>query len=159
MAAPLLLALAMTLNRAQPTRLFSRRDIVVIRTLLPLAALFVSSNTPAALTLILDHNGHLIFTTLRLTLIATYLEFIYFFVSAYWIPGVVLGILIALAAAYGPTIDQLENWTQAAWTRLSTLILNILPTTQIAWGATGVVAAFIFLALGAAVSLRRSPKS
>ncbi len=159
MAAPLLLALAMTLNRAQPTRLFSRRDIVVIRTLLPLAALFVSSNTPAALTLILDHNGHLIFTTLRLTLIATYLEFIYFFGSAYWIPGVVLGILIALAAAYGPTIDQLENWTQAAWTRLSTLILNILPTTQIAWGATGVVAAFIFLALGAAVSLRRSPKS
>jgi hypothetical protein len=159
MAAPLLLALAMALNRAHPTRLFSRRDIVVVKTLLPLAALFVSANTPAALTLILDHNGHLILTTLRLTLIATYLEFIYFFLSSYWIPGVVVGLLIALAAAFGPTIDQLENWTQTAWTRLSTLILNILPTTQIGWGATGVVAAFIFLALGAAVSLRRSPES
>ncbi len=109
MAAPLLLALAMALNRAQPTRLFSRRDIVVVRTLLPLAALFVSANTPAALTLILDHNGHLILTTLRLTLIATYLEFIYFFACSYWIPGVVVGILIALAAAYGPTLDQLEE--------------------------------------------------
>jgi hypothetical protein len=156
MVAPVLLALAITLNRAAPTRLFSKRDLLVVRTLLPLAALFVSSNTPAALTLILDHSGHLVFTTLRLTLIATYLEFIYFFLSSHWITAVLVGIVAGLTAAYGPTIDQTEHWSGEAWTRISTLILNILPTTQIGWGATSMAAAFIFLALGAAVSLRRS---
>jgi hypothetical protein len=157
MAAPILLALAMALNRAPATRLFSRRDILVVRTLLPLAAIFVSGNCPNALTLMLDHSGHLVLTTLHLALIGTYLEYVYFFIRSYWISAMLVGIVSVLAYLYGPTADQIERWADGAWNWTSTHVMNFLPTTQIGWGATGVVAAFVFLALGAAVSLRRVP--
>jgi hypothetical protein len=151
MSSPLLLAIALTLNRASPTRLFSRRDFLVLQTLLPLAAIFVSSGAPAQLTFILDHAGHLAITTYHLTIIATYLEFIYFFLRPYWLYPVVAGVIAALAYSFGPTTDQIELWASQFWNWIS----NVLPTTQTGWGETAVVAAFIFLGIGAAISLSR----
>jgi hypothetical protein len=44
---------------------------------------------------------------------------------------------------------------EISWRWLTNIAWELFPTTQTSWGAIFVVLAFIFLALGAAVSLRR----
>jgi hypothetical protein len=155
MAAPALLALAMMLNRAVPEAMKSRRDIVALRVLLPLAAIFVSASSPVELTLFHDPTGHLTMTTLRLAMILAYLEFMYSFVREYWIFSSVAGFVCLLIVAYGPSADQIGNSAHGFWYWFTPIVWNLIPTTQTGYGALLVVAAFIFLALGAAVSLRR----
>lgn len=157
MAAPLLLALAMLLNRAARMSLAHRRDMLILQVLLPLAAILLSTGSPGELTIFLDHPGHLTVTAFCLTTAATYLEFVYFFLQPYWIYCLIAGVGCLVFEEYGPTSDQMGRWALSACNRISTAIWDLLPTTAIGWGTSCVVAAFVFLVVGAAVSLRRSP--
>lgn len=156
MAAPALLALAMVLNRAVPSALMPRKEVVVLRVLLPLAAIFVSASSPAELTVFFGRHGHLSMTTLRLTAMMAYLEFVYAFLRQYWVFFTFTGALSLLAATFGPTINQVENSAQSSWDWFTPIAWDLIPTTQNGLGAASVVAAFIFLGIGAAISLRRT---
>ena len=155
MAAPALLVLAMVLNRAVPDAIKSRRDIVVLHVLLPLAAIFISASSPTELTLFRDPTGHLTMTTLRVAMILAYLEFMYSFVREYWIFSTIAGMVCLLIVAYGPTTDQIGNSAHGFWYWFTPIIWDVIPTTQFGWGTLSVILAFIFLGMGAAVSLRR----
>ncbi|HEX4053993.1 MAG TPA: hypothetical protein VHX86_06985 [Tepidisphaeraceae bacterium] len=157
MAAPLLLALALVLNRANAPSLLHRKDALALQILLPLVAILLSGGSSSELTIILNHGGHLKVTPLCLTTAATYLEFVYFFFQSYWIYCLVAGFGCLLFDEYGPTLDQMIHWAVNAWNWISTAIRDLLPTTAVGWGTSCVVAAFVFLVLGAAVSLSRAP--
>jgi len=155
MAAPALLALAMLLNRAVPVTLMPRKDIVTLRVLLPLAAIFVSASSPSELTVFVDPAGHLTMTTLRLAMILAYLEFMYSFLREYWVFSSIAAALCLLLVSYGPSADQIGNSAHGAWYWFTPFFWDLIPSTLFGWGAIAVVLAFIFLGVGAAISLRR----
>jgi hypothetical protein len=155
MAAPALLALAMLFNRAVPTGLIPRKDIATLRVLLPIAAVVVSASSPAQLTLFTDPHGHLTMTTLRLASIGAFLEFVYAFVRERWVFALITGLLAFLADAYGPTAQQVSNSGVSFWESAKPIAWELAPTTAFGLGAWLVTLAFVFLVLGAAVSLRR----
>ena len=130
-------------------------DIVTLRLLLPLAAILVSASSPGELTLFFGRSGHLAMTTLRLTMVLSYLELMYSFFREYWIFSTVAGITFLLIVTYGPTTDQIGNSAHGFWYWFAPIIWDLIPTTQFGWVALSVVLAFIFLGMGAAVSLRR----
>jgi hypothetical protein len=155
MAAPALLMLAMVLNHIIPEGVMPRYDIVALRVLLPLAAILVSASSPGELTLFFGRSGHLAMTTLRLTVVLSYLELMYSFFREYWVFSSVAGIICLLIVAYGPSANQIGTSAHGFWDWLTPIAWDVIPTSQTGCGALLVVAAFIFLALGAAVSLRR----
>jgi hypothetical protein len=155
MLAPVLIGLALLLNYALPRDLLVRRDVVILRVLLPLAAIFFSLSSPGELTVYLDRSGHLTLTTLRIATILAYLEFMYAFLRPYWIFSTLAGVLAALAVVYGPTADQMGEAFHGFWYWLTPVVMDVIPTTQTGWGVLAVVAAFVFLALGATVSLTK----
>jgi hypothetical protein len=157
MATPALLALATVFNRAVPTGLIPRKDIATLRILLPIAAVMVSASSPPQLTVFTDPHGHLTMTTLRLACIGAYLEFVYAFVRERWVFALTVGLIAFLADAYGPTAQQVSNSTTSVWDSAKPVAWDLIPTTTSGWGAWLVGLAFVFLALGAAVSLRRPP--
>jgi len=159
MAAPALLALAMLLNYNVPEALMPRKDIVTLRVLLPLAAIVVSASSPGELTLFFDRTGHFTLTTLRLAMVLAYAEFIYSFLRPHWIFGAIAGAVSVLAVAFGPTMDQVSNSAHGFWYWFTPMAWDMVPTTQSGWGMLFVVSAFVFLVLGAAVSLRRAAPS
>jgi hypothetical protein len=159
MAAGPLLGLAMVLNRVVPTALVPRKDVMTLRVLLPIVAVMVSASSPVQLTLFWDPHGHLTLTTLRLAAIAAFLEFVYAFVRERWVFALIAGLFALLADAYGPTVQQVSNSSAAAWDGAwdwaKPLAWDLIPTTAFGLGAFLVTLAFVFLGLGAAVSLRR----
>jgi hypothetical protein len=158
MAAPVLLGAAMVLSFAHDVLPMPRTDIGLLQVLLPIAAIIVSASCPGELTIYTGRLGHFSFTTLRLTLIAAYLEFIYSFLRPYWHWATAAGVASMLTVAYGPTPGEIVHWYNWLWNAFSEGFENVLPATPEGWGAMLVVLAFIFLGLGAVVSLgRRAP--
>jgi hypothetical protein len=127
--------------------------------LLPIAAIAVSASSPYQLTLFSDPHGHWTMTTLRIATIAAFLEFVYAFVSERWVFALSAGLFALLVDAYGPSAQQVSNSSTGAWERAKPVAWDLIPTTSFGWGAWLVALAFVFLALGAAVSLRRPSES
>jgi hypothetical protein len=157
MAAPALLALAMLLGFTQNSLPMPRKDVVLLQILLPIAAIIVSANCPGELTIYTGHIGHVFITTLRLTTIMAYLDLTYCFLRPYWLWSLAAGATGILAIDYGPTADQIGHWYVRLWNAFSKAVVDLVPTTPESWGTVLVAFAFIFLAVGAFVSLRRSP--
>ena len=156
MAAPMLLSLAMLLSYGVPEALMPRKDIATLRVLLPLAAVVVSASSPSELTVFFDHSGHFTLTTLRVAMVLAYAEFIYSFIRTYWVFAAVAGAVSLLAVAFGPTLDQMSNSAQNVWYWFTPIGWKLIPTTQTGLGTLFVVCAFVFLVIGAAISLRRT---
>jgi hypothetical protein len=156
-AAPLLLGFTLLLNRMVPTRLMPRRDVTILRLLLPLGAILVSLNNPQPLCMALGRAGQIALTPERFTLAAAYLTYICCFFPTHWLVMMGVGIGCVMAAIYGPTPMQMQSAAQRGWGWGNQALANLLPKTIGQWGAIAVGASFTFLALGAAVSLRRPP--
>lgn len=156
-AAPLLLGFTLLLNRMAPARLMPRADVTVLRLLLPLAAIGVSLNNPEPLCLALGNAGHFLLTPERITLAAAYLTYICCFLPSYWLVMLAAGAAWVVALTYGPTLTQMQSTVRRSWNWSTQTLWDVLPKTSNQWGAAAVAASFAFLALGAAVSLRRPP--
>jgi hypothetical protein len=156
-SAPLLLGLTLLLGRVAATRLVPRRDLLVLRLLLPLAALMVSANDPSALCLTLDKFAHFVITPTKLALGAAYLTYVYCFLSGIWMWMLPAGAACAAIAIFGPTVDQTETFVQNSWSNSSKFIWDKVPKTMTQWGWIGIAASFGFLGIGASISLRRRP--
>jgi hypothetical protein len=156
-AAPLLLGFTLLLNRVAPARLMPRRDVTLLRLLLPLVAIVVSLNNPQPLCAMLGKTGHVLLTPERCATAAAYLTFVYCFFPGRWLVMLAVGAGCVLTAIYGPTLAQVQSAAQRAWSWSTRALYEFVPKTSDQWGAVAVGAAFAFLALGAAVSLRRHP--
>jgi len=158
MAAPMLLGLTLVLNRLNPSLLATRRQLLVLRALLPAAAVLVSLNDPHLLTMVFGRHAWLVLTPTRLAISAAYLVYVYSFALRQAVVLVPAGIMAGLLYMLGPTADQWNTLATWAWHDVQTGVDRATPTTATQWGTISVVAAFLFLALGAWISLGHHPK-
>jgi hypothetical protein len=152
-AAPILLALAFVLSHARPSTLVPRKDIAVLRFLLPLAAIMVSFNDPRALCFGLGKGSAFWITPSRLSGVAAYLTYVHFYAGAYAIHFLIAGAATMLFYILGPTVDQMNQTVTRWWSWWADAAMRIVPQSAMQWGITSIAAAFAFLGLGAAVSL------
>jgi hypothetical protein len=157
-AGPLLLGLALVLNRFSPTTLVPRKDVVALRLLLPMAAVLVSMNNPFVFDLEIVYP-RLVLTPLNLSVAGAFLVYFYSFLLPYARLVLTAGAMTAIAYFFGPTWQQLESFLQAAWGRGVTAADRMMPRTLGEWGVIGLVASFAFLAIGFALSLRKHPET
>ena len=155
MAAPALLGLAIILKRATSPSLDTRRQLAVLRALLPAAAVMVSLNNPHLLTFSLHPISSIVVTPTLLTAAAAYLTYVYSFLMpmAPWFIGG--GVLFALNYLFGPSVDTVQRVSWNGWNRLLAATDWMVPKTLTQWGVVSVLASFFFLILGAAISLAR----
>lgn len=143
---PVLLGLAVATRYINPTRYWPAGQLRFMRYALPvLAVLFTLLSA--------DHsdNSHPIALTLGATLITyTYLFDIRFAPLAVGIVG-----LLGFLYAYGPTPYQIQAFINKLLARIEAIIQFILPNTNLGWGIVAIIGAFILLALGSFVSLKR----
>jgi hypothetical protein len=153
-AAPVLLGLTLILNRVSPTSLMPRRDLMVLRFLLPLAAVMVSMGRMFAFPL---HATYPVvtLTPLNLAIDGAFLTYVWCFLRpnarlfvATWAVAKSMYIL-------GPTHQQMEQWLNSGWEWTATSTDRMMPKTVADWGLIGLVGSFAFLAIGFWVSLSR----
>ena len=84
------------------------------------------------------------------------LEIIYSFLRPYWAYSLLAGIGCLLVVSFGPSPTQVSSVAQKSWIWSWQMLYDLIPSTPEGWGAVLVAAAFVFLGLGAAVSLRKS---
>ena len=154
-AAPLLLGLAFLLEGVDPSKLMPRKDLLALRLLLPAAAVGVSLNNPAALCFGLSRHGAILFTPARLAGGAAYMSYVLFFVRPYVMYFAAAGVAMIPVVIYGPTAQQILVALGKLWDRTGSAADRVTPKTGADWGTASIAAAFAFLGLGAAVSLRR----
>lgn len=155
-AAPILLGLTLVLNRANPTRSVPRNDLVLLRLLLPLAAVLVSANDPFRFPVRLGPSA-VTLTPLALAVGGAYLTYVYCFLHRHARLFLATGAAAALLYVFGPSRRQTVGGLRSAWEWTSGLTERLAPRTAADWGKLGLVASFAFLALGLWVSLRKRP--
>jgi hypothetical protein len=155
-AGPLLLGLAVVLNRFSPTRLVPRKDLLLLRLLLPAAAVMVSWNSRMAFSTGLRYPA-LVLTPANLTLVGAFLVYVYSFLLPHARLALAAGAAAGFAYVFGPSWQQVTTTTQTSWDKTTSLIERLMPKTLADWGAIGLVASFAFLAVGLWLSLRKSP--
>lgn len=153
-AGPLLLGFAVVLNRFSPSRLVPRKDLVLLRLLLPAAAVMVSWNSQMTFATGLRHPV-LVFTPANLTIVGAFLVYVYSFLLPHAKLALAVGAAAALAHLFGPSWQQAITTVQASWTKSAAAIDPLLPKTIADWGVVGLVASFAFLAAGLCLSLRK----
>jgi hypothetical protein len=151
-ATPWLLGLTLILNRAQPMRLMPRKDLAVLRFLLPLAAVLVAVNNPFEFR-IRSAYPSLTLTPLALAMAGAYLTYVYCFLAAHAGMFLAAGAVAGVAYVLGPSREQIGDGLKAAWAWTATLTQRLVPKTLADWGVVGLVASFAFLAIGFWVSL------
>ena len=156
--APLLLGVAIAIQRAAPSRVANASDLVFLRIALPALAVAVSLDAPADLRLApFGPAARLIVTPLALSLAAAYLAYVYLFVFRHALYFLGAGFFAVLTYALGPTPAQVAAGVAGGWEWALTEARRLVPKTTAGWGVVGVGAAFVFLAAGAAISLRKPP--
>ena len=161
--APVLLGLTVMLAGAAPSKLLKDTDLLALRLLLPVAAVALSLNAPDSLRAQpLGPHARLDVSPASATLAAAYVICVCLYAPRYALRLVGGAALAAVAVAFGPTPAQVAAAGRqfSAWLldALVSLVGRIIPKTTTGWGLTAVADAFAFLALGAAISLRKTPE-
>jgi hypothetical protein len=155
-AAPLLLGLAVVLNRHSPTKLLPRKDLLLLRLLLPAAAVMVSWNSPMTFPTELRYPA-IELTPAKLAVVGAFLVYIYSFLLPYAVTALAAGATAAALYAFGPSWQQIANTTQTGWDKGATIADRLMPKTPADWGVVGLVASFGLLAIGFWMSMRKPP--
>jgi len=153
-AAPILLGLAIVMGRVSATRLLPRQDLLVVRLMLPAAAIFVSLNNPFVLC---GSMWHVALTPTRLAAVAAYLTYVYCFFAPYATTFLIAGATAVALMLWGPSVQQSTHAASWTYNRFADFGRRLIPTTAMQWGIIAITAAFGFLGLGARLSLRKQP--
>jgi hypothetical protein len=154
-----LLGLSVLFGVMLPTRLLKAGPLALLRLALPAAAVMLSFDAPAELRVAPFGNAPRLAVTPALAVTGlAYLFYVCFYLPRYAPALVGAAAAVVLAAALGPSPAQVaaagRQWAQWSFG----LVARAVPRTTTGWGVTGVAAAFAFLGIGAAVSLRKPPE-
>ena len=155
-SAPVLLGLTLVLNRYSPRSLLPRKDLLALRLVLPAAAVLVSANSRWTFPLDLAHAG-LVLTPLNLAVAGAFLTYVYCFLLPHARVLLPAGAAAAALYVFGPSQRQVAEVVRAMWTASADAARRVVPKTTADWGLVGLVASFVFLALGFWISLRKPP--
>ncbi|HXE55248.1 MAG TPA: hypothetical protein VN541_19650 [Tepidisphaeraceae bacterium] len=147
---PVLLGCAIVLGRARRVK-----DVTLARVMCVLAAVVLSAQFPPAVQLHLTPRLDL--TPFVATLGGAYLTLVFGFFARHALRLLAAAALGLLVGFFGPTVQQIVS--AAVWMadRATDLLQKLMPHNAIEWGLLAVGSSFAFLALGAAVSLRKEP--
>jgi hypothetical protein len=155
---PLLLGFAVALGNPAPSKVLKRPDFGLLRALLPAAAVMLSSDAPRVLRLApLGGSSSLVVSPLMLAGAAAYLVYVYLYLVRYAQYFVAGGVLAMLTYYFGPSPSSVAAGTKQGADWGFSLLRRLVPSTTAGWGVTAVAAAFAFLGIGAAISLRKPP--
>jgi hypothetical protein len=162
--APLLLGLAVMLAGAAPSALMKPSDLTILRVLLPALAVALSLDAPEALRAEpFGPASRLVLTPLIAALVVAYVVYVCLFLPRYALRMLAAAAATVAAFAVAPTPGQVaaagQQWSEWAVGAIGSLLSKIIPKTTTGWGLTAVGAAFAFLGLGAAISLKKTPES
>jgi len=151
---PLLIGGAFALGRSSHR---FRRDLKLLRALMPALAVMLAVRFPPAVHARLADR--LEFTPVVATVAAAYAAYVYCFFLSRVLPLAIAGAAAGFLAVFGPTVAQI--WAATLWieSRAAQLLMRLMPRTAVEWGLTAMASAFAFLALGAAVSLKKQPSA
>ena len=154
---PVLLAFAAVLGAALPAKLPKRAELALLRAGLPVVALLMSADAPSALVLApFDPFGRDV-TPMFLAVCGAYAVYVYLYLSRFAPPLLAAGTLAAGLYLFGPAPAQVATGTKQGADLGYSLVRRLVPSTTAGWGVTAVCAAFAFLGIGAAISLRKPP--
>ena len=155
-AAPVLIGLALVLNRYSPTSFFPRRDLLVLRLLLPLGAVLVSLGNPFEFVLGSSYPT-VTLTPTNLAIRAAYVTYVYcFLLQNAWI-FLSVGAGSEAVNLLGPSRQQIATVARSSWDWATNVAARLVPKGTRDWGVVGLVASFAFLGIGFWVSLRKRP--
>jgi hypothetical protein len=153
-AAPVMIGLALVINRFSPQSSMPRADALLLRVLLPLAAVLVSANNPFAFEMPWRYP-RLVLTPLNLAIGAAFLTYLYCFLLPHAKLFLAVGTAIAATYVFGPSRDQIGATAKSYWIWTTETGDKLVPRTTADWGVIGLVASFVFLGIGFWVSLRK----
>ena len=153
-AAPALLGLTLVLHRVTPTMLVPRRDLAILRVLLPLAAIMVSANNPFEFPITRHFHG-ISWTPLHFAVEGAFLVYVFCFLRRRARFFLVTGAIVDTLYTLGPTRGQIGDWMKSGWDWSTTTSDRLMPKTLSDWGMIGLVASFAFLAIGFWLSLSK----
>lgn len=161
--APLLMGAAVLLGAATPTRLLKATDLAILRLGLPALGVALSFDAPEAMRLAPFGGGaRVVLTPLLVSLGLAYVVYISLYLARYALRMIVLAVAAVLAYAFGPTPAQVaaagQQWSAWVLEAVVGAVYRVIPKTTTGWGLTAVAAAFAFLGLGAAISLKKTPE-
>ena len=154
--APILLGLACVLYHVQPSEAFTRGNLIVAQCILLAIAVLVSLSNPADLCHVVGKHGRFTVTPGNLALAGAYLACVYCFARRYAARFLALGAAGALVVIFGPSARDVGQFGSRGWNLLCRIAWWVIPKTVTQVGIAAIVAAFAFLGVGAAVSLRRT---
>ena len=144
---PLLLGVTVLLTRS-PVGLM--HELRALRVLMPLAAVLLAARDSTAIS-----TRNIPVTTNELTLAAAYATVAYCFFRKRFAPLMAGGAGLAGLALFGPSLQQMINFLAICWRRVAAGIRMLIPSNAMEWGFVAVASSFAFLAIGAAVSLKK----
>lgn len=154
---PVLLALAVLSKRMKPTTAIPASQLPAFRLILLGAAVVCSMGYPRELTLPLIWTGRKM-TPLVLTIGGAYVVWVYLFAMRYMVQFLLAGTAVAMAAAFGPSMQTLARWGDAGVRWIGAQWDRLVPRTSTGWGVLAVAASFVLLVIGAAVSLLKGKR-
>lgn len=161
--APLLMAGAVVLGVATPNPLLKANDIAVLKLVLPALGVALSFDAPAALRFApLGEGARVVVTPLVVSLCLAYVVYVSLYLDRYALRLTGVAVAAGLAYAFGPTPAQVatagQQWAAYIIEAVAAVVRRLVPKTTTGWGVLAVAAAFGFLGLGAAISLRKTPE-
>ncbi len=142
--APMLALAAFLTLQPSPTR--------PVGFLFALAAVFASASHDRTLNLYVLGST---VTPIHLTAMAIYLVLAWTLLRGIflWLCGI--GAVAIWVAVFGPSLATIRNWFDAVLDWTVGIADAVRPKTQAGWGIVGVAMSFVFLVIGAVISLRR----
>ncbi|HEY8750512.1 MAG TPA: hypothetical protein VIM11_21180 [Tepidisphaeraceae bacterium] len=147
---PVLLGLMVAIGREAWA---SRSELVVLRIVMPLAAMTMAINFPPVVYVYASAGLRL--TPGEITMAAAYAAVVYCFFGAwakYLLTG---GAAVATVMLFGPSLEQTWFAVAACYRRVVGLADRLVPKSAFEWGVVAMGGAFAFLAMGAAISLKK----
>ena len=153
MLCPILISLAMLL-RHRDGRVPSRHRTVGLQLAMLIMTFLIGVDAADSLSLSLLGAS---VSAGKLTFGALYLAAVYMYIRplAYWLIGA--GALVAATDLFGPGWRQIGMCIIRAGRWAVEAAVNLLPSTRLGWGITGIVGAFLLLGIGLLISLRKPP--
>jgi hypothetical protein len=142
---PLLLGVVVLLRRSPIGR--EVRSLGVVVTAIAVLLAVRESGT------IMLHNVPI--TTNEFTLAAGYATVAYCFLRKWFVPVMAGGAGLVGVILFGPTLEQIYLFMAASCRRVLVAVEMLIPQSAMEWGIIAVASSFAFLAMGAAVSLKK----
>jgi hypothetical protein len=156
--------MAVTLSCALPSKRLKPVDLAALQLILPALAVALSFDAPDSLRLApLGDLSRVALTPVTATLAVAYVVYVCTFLPRYalrLLAGAAAAVVaFALAPSPARVAVSAQQWAQWSIEAIGRFVAWVVPKTSTGWGLTAVGAAFAFLGLGAAVSLRKAPEA